>query len=382
MRVGPQAAIRWRRMPDFLKWAIGAAVLVLLGWLGVHGAQGPFSAARVEQKLTRAAEARLRAEGHAWAEVEARGQMLALSGAAPSEAARDAAVRTARGAAGPGGFAAGGVVRVVADGVDVGPPAGRPFDWTARFDEGGLTLSGEGPASEAPRLLVRARAEQLFPAPIEDATEAAPGEPANWADTVTRALEALAELTSGRVRIEGETLTLMGEAASREAARAARARLSQIEGVRIDAVEIDIVGPAALELETASAPEAPEPIPADVCQDAFDAFTADGFLQFETGSAELQRASFEALERLVDTARRCEGARIVVEGHTDDRGEAAMNMELSLARAEAVADFLISRGLAQERVAARGFGETQPIADNDTADGRAANRRITFRIVE
>lgn len=74
--------------------------------------------------------------------------------------------------------------------------------------------------------------------------------------------------------------------------------------------------------------------------------------------------------------------RIRVEGHTDDRGDDDYNMELSQKRAEAVVTFLTERGeVAAERLEARGFGETRPIEDNETRQGRAANRRVEFNLV-
>jgi outer membrane protein OmpA-like peptidoglycan-associated protein len=69
-----------------------------------------------------------------------------------------------------------------------------------------------------------------------------------------------------------------------------------------------------------------------------------------------------------------------VEGHTDADGAEDLNLALSVARAEAVVEALIARNVNLERLYAEGFGESQPIADNETRDGKAANRRIAFSI--
>jgi OOP family OmpA-OmpF porin len=74
--------------------------------------------------------------------------------------------------------------------------------------------------------------------------------------------------------------------------------------------------------------------------------------------------------------------RVRIEGHTDDRGNDAANLRLSQKRAEAVQLELIKRGVDPARLVAVGYGEEQPIQDNKTAFGRAANRRTEFKIVE
>jgi outer membrane protein OmpA-like peptidoglycan-associated protein len=73
--------------------------------------------------------------------------------------------------------------------------------------------------------------------------------------------------------------------------------------------------------------------------------------------------------------------RISVEGHTDAKGSEAYNMRLSERRAQAVVDYLVKAGIAGDRLEAHGFGESRPIADNDTEDGRARNRRVELRVL-
>jgi outer membrane protein OmpA-like peptidoglycan-associated protein len=69
-------------------------------------------------------------------------------------------------------------------------------------------------------------------------------------------------------------------------------------------------------------------------------------------------------------------SKIVVEGHTDSQGGASFNQDLSQRRAQSVRDYLVSRGMATDRITAEGFGLTRPIADNTSAEGRANNRRV------
>ena len=74
--------------------------------------------------------------------------------------------------------------------------------------------------------------------------------------------------------------------------------------------------------------------------------------------------------------------RIEIHAHTDSMGEVAYNQSLSEKRANSVRDYMIGKGVAAERMVAKGYGETQPIADNGTRDGRAENRRVELKVIE
>ncbi|HEV8245863.1 MAG TPA: OmpA family protein [Polyangiaceae bacterium] len=105
--------------------------------------------------------------------------------------------------------------------------------------------------------------------------------------------------------------------------------------------------------------------------------TLSGQVLFVTGKADLLPA---ARDRLADVAKALvdngEDRLITVEGHTDSRGNEDANLTLSTERAQAVRDYLVSLGVKPERISAIGRGEAQPIASNDTAEGRANNRRV------
>jgi OmpA-OmpF porin, OOP family len=98
------------------------------------------------------------------------------------------------------------------------------------------------------------------------------------------------------------------------------------------------------------------------------------------GRASIDPDSAGLLDRLIETALRCPTANIEVAGHTDSDGEDAANQALSEKRAQAVADYLVKAGLPANRFTAVGYGSAQPIASNDTEDGKAQNRRIEFTV--
>jgi outer membrane protein OmpA-like peptidoglycan-associated protein len=109
-------------------------------------------------------------------------------------------------------------------------------------------------------------------------------------------------------------------------------------------------------------------------------FTLDNVL-FDTGSASIKPSSNKELKELFDYMSLKPDLRVEIAGHTDDVGEAESNLTLSQQRAEAVRNWLIRRGITAERITAKGYGETQPVASNKTAEGKQKNRRTEVRIM-
>jgi outer membrane protein OmpA-like peptidoglycan-associated protein len=103
---------------------------------------------------------------------------------------------------------------------------------------------------------------------------------------------------------------------------------------------------------------------------------------FATGKSVLLPEAYTVLDELVAFLVRKDDERIELGGHTDNVGNAAKNLKLSLDRAKAVVTYLISKGIAQERLTAKGYGMTKPIASNKTAAGKALNRRTEVKILE
>ncbi|MEM9257440.1 MAG: OmpA family protein, partial [Pseudomonadota bacterium] len=100
-------------------------------------------------------------------------------------------------------------------------------------------------------------------------------------------------------------------------------------------------------------------------------------VNFAFDSTVVQEQYFTDLAELADFLKRFSDLQVDVEGHTDNVGPEAYNMTLSQRRAEAVVDVLVNQyGIAADRLEAKGYGETRPIASNDTAEGRAENRRV------
>ncbi len=105
-------------------------------------------------------------------------------------------------------------------------------------------------------------------------------------------------------------------------------------------------------------------------------------LEFETGLAQIKPASFASLDTLADLLVKNPKYRLMISGYTDNVGGKESNKKLSEERAFAVRDYLVTKGVDESRLNAYGYGESNPISDNDTPEGRAKNRRVEFEILK
>jgi outer membrane protein OmpA-like peptidoglycan-associated protein len=109
--------------------------------------------------------------------------------------------------------------------------------------------------------------------------------------------------------------------------------------------------------------------------------TAFSNLEFETGKEVIKASSFESLDKLAELLIKKQDWRIQISGHTDDVGNDAANMALSEKRSKSVGTYLESKGVARDKMIIQWFGETKPVADNSTPEGRKQNRRVEMEVV-
>jgi OOP family OmpA-OmpF porin len=229
-----------------------------------------------------------------------------------------------------------------------------------------LTLTGYVPDDKVHAALVAAASRKFFNEKVVDNLKASVGAPAGFAGAVVPALGALSRLSTGTLVVSDREVKLSGDAFYDAAAVQIRSGLGKDfpQGWQFKA---DVsVKPAAA------------PVDATVCQQLFSDLLTKGTIRFESGRSIIDTDSAGLLDRLIETALRCPSASIEIAGHTDGEGEDAYNQALSEKRAQAVVDYLVKAGLPADRFTATGYGSTQPIAANDTDEGKAHNRRIEF----
>ncbi|MEI4232468.1 OmpA family protein [Roseovarius sp. D22-M7] len=207
---------------------------------------------------------------------------------------------------------------------------------------------------------------------VSMAARVAEGLPRDWPMRVLLGLEALSHLAYGAVTVTPDHVAVSGRTGDKGAGNALSALLS--DTLKAEAqFSIDVTYDEALD------PVAQLPSPAE-CQDRLAAAQDARKIGFEPGSAQIDADSVATMDRIADILRDCGEMRMEIAGHTDSQGREAMNQQLSLDRARAVLEELRLRRVATSRIEAEGYGESDPIADNDTAEGREINRRIEFRV--
>jgi OmpA-OmpF porin, OOP family len=229
-----------------------------------------------------------------------------------------------------------------------------------------LTLTGNAPDNNAHAALAAAAGRKFFSEKVVDNLKESVGAPTGFANAVVPALGALSRLSTGTLVVSDREVKLSGDALYEAAAGQIRAGLGK-----------DFPPGWQFKPEISVKPAA-APVDATVCQQLFAELLGKARIRFESGKADIVADSAGLLDRLIETALRCPNTNIEISGHTDTDGDEAANQGLSEKRAQAVADYLVKAGLPANRFSAVGYGSTQPIAGNDTDQGKAQNRRIDF----
>jgi len=188
-----------------------------------------------------------------------------------------------------------------------------------------------------------------------------------------------------RVSVEGRTITLAGAVPSEDDRDRAGQVVEAVWGVGAVENALTVAPPPP---PTPSQPTAPKEVTnADTlsqgdCQDELNALLAEQSIRFDSYSAVIDAGSHPLLAKLARTLRRCPDTLVEIGGHTDATGPDDLNQEISQARADSVRAHLLDLKMSPDRVEAVGYGEDAPLADNKKTEGRAANRRIEFKLRE
>lgn len=240
--------------------------------------------------------------------------------------------------------------------------------------EDGVALDGHVPSALAGQTLetlaaARFGADLLRARLTVRPNSAQPG----WEGITGATLEALGALQTGVALITQGRVILQGSVADpARAGEVHRALAEALPELRVEsALTIDL--PGAMAEFPATGPR---------CEHLLNALVARNPIAFAPGSAVIDEASTALLAEAAAILRTCPGAVLEIGGHTDSQGSASLNMRLSKARAHSVLTGLLSAGTGLAQLRATGYGEDQPIASNETEEGRALNRRIAFKALE
>lgn len=236
--------------------------------------------------------------------------------------------------------------------------AAPAYTFSARKDAAGtITLAGMVPAEAT-----RAFFGSLAGSQADEALQVVPNAPESFILDAKAGLQALVAVGEGQLTLEGGQWTFSGKAGSAAAEASAQAELKSAP--TLSAWTIAIEGLPKV----------------DACREEVSAYAADNSILFAAASATMTEQSSAAVDHIAEILKACPDAYVYIEGHTDSDGDDNLNLALSVARAEAVVAHLAADGFDARRLYAVGYGESQPIADNGTAEGKRANRRIVFTI--
>lgn len=253
-------------------------------------------------------------------------------------------------------------------------PAEGPAEFTAVLDpDGKVTLRGRL-TDELLRTAVDSYAQAHFGADaVFTATRLDPELPDGWPVKVLAGLEALSQLHDGSLNVREDMVEVRGNTGSTES----RAAMSRILSAKLGmGAKFRLAVTYDEELDPLAALPTPEE-----CVTAINTILNSRKITFSPGAATIDADAAETLDKIAEQMRQCQDVRMEIGGHTDSQGRDEMNLQLSQGRAEAVLEALLSRHVPISHLSAKGYGKTQPIADNDTEEGREQNRRIEFKLI-
>ena len=188
----------------------------------------------------------------------------------------------------------------------------------------------------------------------------------NWESTSSRLIYALAATESATAVMENQSINIRGVTAN------PGAFASRLDFLRANLLTELPVDADVVVIESATSAD-------QLCRQVFSQLIVAP-ISFNKSSTEIRTASLVALDRITEFARDCRNTTITITGHTDTSGDESGNQPLSVARAQAVADYISQNGTDPQRLRVAGRGSSEPIADNDTIQGRSLNRRIEFEL--
>jgi OmpA-OmpF porin, OOP family len=261
----------------------------------------------------------------------------------------------------------------------------KPYVWSATSNKDSVKLEGSVLSGDVGASILGVATSSFAGKAISNTQVPLNPSPAGFAAAQAASLQGLAQLREGAVSIVDKVVTLTGISASEDAKVAAKDMIGKAlpDGYKLvtDGVSIAVAAPA---VEPVAAPEPPaKPVAVKVdCLAQVAGFLQAEQISFARNKAEILESSKPLIGNIAASLAACPDVRAEIAGHTDSDGSDAYNLNLSQNRADAVRGALIAAGVPMAQLIAKGYGEKEPIAANDTIENKAKNRRTEFRPVQ
>ena len=250
---------------------------------------------------------------------------------------------------------------------------GPPQFTATRSPEGLVQLRGRVPDDLVNTTAENYAAARFGQSNVTMGTRVVDGLPVGWSVRVLAGIEALSGLSNGAVIVEPDLIRVTGKTGNPKAS-------AEITGLLVDKLGDAAKFEVAVDYVETLDPIAGLPTPEE-CVAQIGIVTEARKITFDPGSATITSEANPVVDDIAEILQRCPDLRIRIAGYTDSQGRETMNQELSQKRAEAVLAALRVRRVPVATFEAVGYGEENPIASNDTEEGREANRRIEFSLI-
>ncbi|ABO53481.1 OmpA family protein [Burkholderia vietnamiensis] len=262
----------------------------------------------------------------------------------------------------PNASAAPGAAPGTASGTVVHGTAGTITPPPANATPGQVVAGGKVPDEATKAAVLQKLRDTYGAANVVDQIEVGDvATPPNWSTNVQKLLGAqLKQISKGQLKINGTQIEVKGEVHN-------EAQRQQLASDMANSLNPTYTIKNGLRVSASE-------------QGVLDQTLANRTIEFETGSATLTPQGKQILDQMAAALAKMQNRTVDIIGHTDNSGNRTSNIALSQARADAVKGYLITKGIQPQQMTTTGVGPDQPIAPNDTADGRARNRRIEFRV--
>jgi OOP family OmpA-OmpF porin len=253
---------------------------------------------------------------------------------------------------------------------NVQPPRVSPFRFLAERRDGKIFVTGYVTKEEDRQAILAAAHRVAGAADVNDSLTFASGAPAGFASAAAAAVRSLTRLAGGKVELVDQSIAVSGTVYQ-------EAAVGEVDEALRDAVPTGF----AVVASGIYAVEPGQPLTAAACRDQLQAVLKAGRIEFDANNPIVTTDSLGVLDRVAGTILRCPDAAIEVGVHSENDGSTAAALhDRTQARAEVIVDYLTGAGVKRERLTAVGYGATKPVGDNNTAAGKAANRRVELTV--